>query len=308
MSLSQSQSVCVASTPVNHPKQRNRPDRCPGVLRPWLADDGALIRIRLVGGRTSKAQLSQLSGIAETYGDGRIHLTNRANLQVRAIDTDGDSIPESVTDEIAAAGLLPAPGHDRIRNIMVSPLTGRHGGRADLWPVATALDAGLTADRHYADLSGRFLFCLDDGRGDLLSRTCDLGLVAIDAEHAQLRIGSRGWGSIVPLPQAPELLLQQVRRFLDHRGSGLGVPWHIDEMPDAAGVFETAAARHPATRVTAARPPYGIISQTDGRRAVHRPIADGRLSSTAVAELPDGDVIITPWHSVLSIDCEESQR
>ena len=69
---------------------RTRTDRCPGVFRPWPADDGALVRLRPAGGRLSSRALLDLVGVAEEHGDGRVHLTGRANLQLRP-QTPGDS-------------------------------------------------------------------------------------------------------------------------------------------------------------------------------------------------------------------------
>ena len=60
-------------------QSRTRRDLCPGVLRPWPADDGALVRVRLIGGEVTRAQLRRLGRVAETYGDGNVHLTSRAN-------------------------------------------------------------------------------------------------------------------------------------------------------------------------------------------------------------------------------------
>ena len=65
--------------------QRSRRDRCPGVFRPWPAEDGGLVRLRLIGGRLAGGSLQALSEVAQEYGDGDVHLTGRANLQLRAM-------------------------------------------------------------------------------------------------------------------------------------------------------------------------------------------------------------------------------
>ena len=68
----------------------SRPDRCPGVLRPWPADDGALVRLRLIGGRLPTAVAGSRSARSPTtYGDGDVHLTGRANLQLRGLPLVG---------------------------------------------------------------------------------------------------------------------------------------------------------------------------------------------------------------------------
>src|SRR5690606_1864423 len=69
----------------NRVTERTRRDLCPGLLRPWIADDGALVRVRVPGGQLSALALQGLLDVATTYGDGTVHLTSRANLQVRAI-------------------------------------------------------------------------------------------------------------------------------------------------------------------------------------------------------------------------------
>ena len=150
---------------------RSRPDKCPGVFRPWAATDGALVRLRLIGGRISPGSLLSLSQLAGRYADGNVHLTRRANLQVRGLPWRNDQLPADVVAAIEATGLLPSRTHELVRNVMVSPLTGLHGGLVDLRPVATELDQRLCADRALARLPGRFLFVLDDGRGDRVGRS-----------------------------------------------------------------------------------------------------------------------------------------
>ncbi|MER6941619.1 nitrite reductase, partial [Nocardioides sp. NPDC000441] len=115
---------------------RVRTDRCPGVGRPWAAEDGLLVRLRLIGGSVSSAALLSLISVAETYGDGRIYLTGRANLQVRGLPSVDGGLPGEVLTALKATGLVPAQTHELVRNVMVSPQTGLAGGRADLRGVA----------------------------------------------------------------------------------------------------------------------------------------------------------------------------
>jgi precorrin-3B synthase len=82
-----------------------------------------------------------------------------------------DQLPADVVAAIEATGLLPSRTHELVRNVMVSSLTGLDGGFVDRRPVATELDERLRADRILARLPGRFLFVLDDGRGDRVGRS-----------------------------------------------------------------------------------------------------------------------------------------
>ncbi|MFD0473349.1 hypothetical protein ACFQ0B_37660 [Nonomuraea thailandensis] len=105
---------------------RIRPDACPGALQVHEAADGPLARVRLPGGAASAAQLHALADCAETFGSGVIELTSRANVQVRGLHS-----PAAFAQHLAAAGLLPSAGHERVRNIVASPLSGR--GTAGCW-------------------------------------------------------------------------------------------------------------------------------------------------------------------------------
>ena len=272
---------------------RHRPDRCPALCRPWPADDGLLVRLRLVGGRVEVRRLRALLHVAERWGDGRLHLTGRANLQLRALPADplsSGAVAAEVVDAVLATGLVPSRSHELVRNVMVSPQTGLAGGRADLRPVADALDAALCADRRLADLPGRFLFVLDDGRGDLVDRDCDLGLVAVDDGAAQLRVGS-GWGPVVALDEVAETLVGLAARFLDRRGHGPSAAWHVRELDSPLVPVEPVDARVPGECPPL---PHGPVP---GGRHVAAP--GGALDRTTVGSWPDGEVVVTPWHGVL---------
>ncbi len=278
----------------NAPAARTRRDLCPGALRPWSASDGALVRLRLAGGRLPAQSLEALSAVATTYGDGDVHLTRRANLQLRALPSAGGALPESVVEAIESTGLLPSRSHELVRNFLVSPMTGIAGGRCDLRPVIAALDSQVCADPGLSELPGRFLFVMDDGRGDLMDMPADLGLVALDENTAQLRIGSDGWGSILPLGDVAGALVGLASEFVRLRGEGLDAPWHVDELSVHLTRLEPRDER---TRVTSPPPPYG-----EHGPVVHVPVPDGVISPGLAADLVTRgpELVVTPWHGVLA--------
>jgi precorrin-3B synthase len=228
-------------------------------------------------------------GAAERHGDGTVLLTKRANLQLRGI---AGAVPDDLIDTVAAAGLLPSRTHELVRNILVSPLTGLVGGRVDLRPVVRALDQALLASPELAVLGGRFLFVLDDGRGDVARRDLDLGLVAVDATRVQLRAGTSGWGPVVRVDRAAAELVRLAGEFARLRGTGPNACWHVDELPDPL----LGAPRDPATEVGSEPPTPGrhgrsveVIAVPDG--LVRRPLAE-QLTGAA-------GLVVTPWRSIV---------
>lgn len=271
------------------PSSRTRGDLCPGVLRPWLADDGLLVRIRLAGGRLAGEQLDALLAVADAYGDGSVYLTARANLQVRGI-SGADCLTEELVDAFEATGLMPSRSHELVRNVLASPQTGYAGGRVDLRPLIAELDLLLQQDPVLAGLPGRFLFVLDDGRGDLLDRRADLGLVALDGERVQLRIGN-GWGPVVRTEDAPSQLVGLARQFLSRRGGGCSAAWHVRELEVPLLPLEP-----PAVEVPRPAPPLSFGEVAGGR---HHQVVDGRLSRAGAAALVQEPVlVVTPWRGV----------
>ncbi|GAA3822707.1 nitrite reductase [Nocardioides panacisoli] len=272
---------------------RTRPDRCPGVLRPWPADDGALVRVRVPGGRVPTPALVALTRVAEAYGDRRVRVTARANLQLRGLPLSSGSLPAEVVAAIEATGLLPSRSHDLARNILCSPQTGRAGGLADLRPVLAALDAAICASPLLAGLPGRFLFTLDDGRGDVLGRHRDLGLVARGAGTARLVVG-RGWGPEVRLEAAVGVLVGLAEEFLAARGTGPNAAWHVDELPTplirGSVEVDSKVSRRPFEL------PYGEVPGGEhvavGEDGISLGLARGWAERTA-------EVVVTPWHGVL---------
>src|SRR4051794_27954218 len=107
---------------VSTAEPRASADACPGSLVLHVAEDGRLARVRVPGGRLRAEQVVALARAAE-LGNELVDLTSRANVQVRGL-------PEGAARELTAlllgAGLLPSAAHDRARNVIASPLAGRH--------------------------------------------------------------------------------------------------------------------------------------------------------------------------------------
>ncbi len=257
-------------------------DRCPGVLRLHDAADGQLARIRLPGGRIDARGLDGLADVGR-LGNGLIELTSRASVQVRGLT---GAVAGRCAEVLTAAGLLPSPSHERVRNILASPVAGRHAASmAHTDDVVAQLDRGLCADDQLVALSGRFLFAVDDGAG-LIGHRADVTLVATGPDS--FRLGARE----VTRAGAAQAALHAARVLVRTSSAQVaGAP--VSQLVHAAGdgasrtrcsVVESGSARSDAG--VPARPlELGALRQSDGRIAltVMPPLA--RLEAATVRAL-----------------------
>lgn len=264
------------------------------------AADGALVRIRLPGGMISAAQLTALAHAASGYGSPDLELTSRGNVQIRGI-TDTDAVAGAV----AAAGLLPSATHERVRNIVASPLSGRSGGLGDVAPLVGELDAAIQRTPALAALSGRFWFGLDDGRGDVSGLGADVGVHLLDADRAALLLAGRDTGVRLSVADTVPLLVALATRFAEVRGTA----WRVDELsePDVLVAGLTPTAEPGAVWPPITRPPVGWIPQADGRVALGAAVPLGVLPARTAEFVGaiEAPVVITPWRSLLVCDLDE---
>ncbi len=320
---------------------RDVADRCPGVLRLAEAADGRLARIRLPGGLITGGQLRVLAGLAVELGDGRIELTSRGNVQLRAL-AEGAAGP--LTAGLARAGLLPSLDHDQVRNVLASPLAGLDGlgnGR-DLTAIVAALDAGLCARPRLAELSGRFLFAIDDGRGDVAGLGADI--VAVAGADGTVVNGLAISGPLTEglvsdlradatVAEVVAVMLAFAEAFLDERAASGSAAWRIADLPGGAelvrsavaGRFGLASGPQPSARAAAARPVGLVRRQAEAGGGVEpRSVTPDGLDS-AVLLAPLGRLTaaqatwlaaraagrparITPWRSVVLPDQAEADE
>lgn len=292
--------------------RREGPDACPGVRSVWSAADGGLARIRIPGGRLSLADLRLLADAADELGTGVLELTSRANVQIRGLKPAGE---HELASRLRLGGLLPSETHDRVRNIVASPLTGLRS-EPDVTPLVLALDDGLCADPTLAGLPGRFLFAIDDGSADVRGLDADVTLMRFP-DGFVVRLG----GTKIGLAADPVgVALAAARGFLAERGAQCSPAWRLAELangparvaaridgsvmhdrvdssaPESGGKLSTCSC------MTSRPTQPGAHEQADGRIALVVDAGDGRLDGAAfraLAELAPDGVRITPWRGVV---------
>ena len=289
--------------------RRAGPDHCPGVLTLHAAEDGGLARVRLPGGRVSASQLAAIA-LAARLGSGIVELTSRANLQIRGLPEEA---AEPVAGLLADAGLLPSSQHELVRNVLASPLGGRHpAALAATDAIVSKLDRELCSDAVFADLPGRFLFAVDDGSGLALGARADVELAAEGAAVFRLCLAGAATSIVVPAERAATAALNAARAFVDLAARSDERPWRIAEV--AGG--PSAIAELLGSRIVAAEPHAsltlspGRIVQNDGRVAVTAlpPLArldPGSLESLrSLAARGGGELRLSPWRTLTLRDVE----
>ncbi|TCC42788.1 precorrin-3B synthase [Kribbella capetownensis] len=285
---------------------RTQTDRCPGVLTVHQAADGGLARVRLPGGVVRADQFDVLRTAAAELGDGRLELTSRANVQIRGLAPDA---PVELSQRLFEAGLLPSLPHERVRNILASPLSGLdQDSRYDVLPVAAAVDRDLCARPGLAELPRRFLFALDDGRGDLAGVRADVLVRAVDERDGLLRLGTRGvrvgWGEVA------EVMVAAAEAFLEERE---GQEWRITELErgeerilDRLGLHAAEELPSTSSVVQAGQHGSGLVV-TVPLGSLNQEQAAG---VAAAARGGAGVIRVTPWRSVVvqGVSGEELER
>jgi precorrin-3B synthase len=288
-------------------------DRCPGTVAVHQAEDGGLARIRVPGGALPRDTLASLAAWAVELGNGRLELTARGNLQLRGLALGAET---ELSSRLAHCGLLPSAPHDTARNLLASPLAGRDGvGVLDVRPLVAELDRRLCAEPELAPLPGRFLFALDDGRGDVAGLHADVAALALPNQRVAVLLGGLDSGLRLPVHEAVTGLLSAATIFLRRRPDQ-GV-WRLAELPGGPLelVDELRAALHARSGPLVAVPerdpvgPIGRIEQTDGRVALAVSVPLGELTPArcqVLAAVAEREVLLTPWRGVVLPDLPPS--
>ena len=247
-------------------------DGCPGVLRLHQAADGGLARVRLPGGRIGAAGLRGL-GDAARLGSGLIELTSRASVQIRGLPPEA---AERCATVLYDAGLLPSSSHERVRNILASPVAGRHpDSLAQTDEIVAELDRALCADARLSELSGRFLFAVDDGTRLLGEHVADVALVAIGADEFRLELDGVPTTRRAAPRDAATMAVEAARELLQAQPDRPRPPG-ADAPPLTADVDPTSCG----PRIS-----LGTLRQLDGRIALTTAPRLGRLNVALVRAL-----------------------
>ncbi|KAA0021310.1 precorrin-3B synthase [Antrihabitans cavernicola] len=280
---------------------RTRPDACPGALQLHDAADGPLARIRLPGGQLEHEQLQAIAEAARDLGNGQIELTSRGNLQLRGITG-----PDELAHRLADAGLLPSTTHERVRNIVASPLSGLTGGLVDVRRLVHDLDDALQDAPALAELPGRTLFTIDDGRGDVSALGADVGLHATGIDEFALILAGSDTGVRIPAVDAIRTVIRAAEVFRIVRTT----QWRLAEIDGGVErvltALELRITAAPLTFEPVTAPPVGWLSHGEHvslGAGIRLGVLDARTAEfLAAVEHP---IVVTPWRSIVIAGLDE---
>ncbi|MBW3652838.1 MAG: precorrin-3B synthase [Actinobacteria bacterium] len=285
------------------PDQRTRQDRCPGILVLHEAADGWLARVRVPGGRLASVALLALAALSEELGNGLVDLTARANVQLRGLAPNAADV---LAPRLEVAGLLPSQAHDRVRNVLASPLAGRAPDALDdVDDVVTLLDAQVIDGHRLRDLPRRFCFLVDDGSGAGREVGPDVTIAARGGGRFGVALDGRPVEFEGDARTAVGVAVGAAEAFVALRGDA----WRLSETPGgpakiAAILGMTLAPVTRAARTRGFGP--GLIEQRDGRFALTALAPLGQLwpSLLRVLAATGGDVRVSTRRTVTLVDLE----
>ena len=298
-----------------------------------------MARLRIPNGIMTHWQFAGLADVAEAFGGGYMHVTTRANIQIREIEAkNATNLVEAVQD----LGLNSrGSGADNIRNVTGDATAGIAPDELlDTRPYAREWHYYVLNDRSLTGLPRKFNVAFDGG-GPIatLEETNDIGFQAVEVRagagvaaglYWRLMLGgisghrdlARDTGVIVPLGEATRVADAIIRVFIDHGDRTNRAKARLKYVLDAWGfekflgaVEEKLGAK--LQRVdsphVAPRPPQdrlahiGVHQQKQaGLNYVGIALPHGKLTAaqaraiaSAARKFGDGAIRLTVWQNLL---------
>jgi ferredoxin-nitrite reductase len=192
-----------------------------------------MLRLRLPGGIVSSHQAKGLCSLAERFGGGYLHVTTRANLQIREIGAAHSIAVLTAVDELGLTSR--GAGADNIRNLTGSPAAGIDPKELiDTRPLTRELYHHILNHRELYGLPRKFNIAFDGGgRLGVLEDTNDIGLAAVAVGtgrpvpagvYFRMLLGgitghavfARDSGVLLPPHEVVPAAVAIVRLFIDH--------------------------------------------------------------------------------------------
>jgi ferredoxin-nitrite reductase len=160
---------------------------CPGLFSGSRARDGILSRMRIPGGILNVQQCRAIADLVDRYSIGYLQVTNRANLQIRNLNS---AISAEVWQNLQELGLASRSVEiDPIRNIMASPTAGIDRQQLlDTRPLVQAWDDYLQSHPELSELSPKFSVGFDGGESVSIGTFRNDILLAAERRSTDLEI------------------------------------------------------------------------------------------------------------------------
>lgn len=311
------------------------------------AQNAYMLRLRIPNGALAHWQFAGLADLAEDYGGGYLHVTTRANIQIREIEPkNAVNVVEAVQD----LGLWSkGSGADNVRNVTGTPTAGVDPQELiDTRPFARAMHHHILNDRSLYGLPRKFNIAFDGaGLIGALEDTNDVGFRALQVQEGfgvpggiyfHLALGgitghkdfARETGVIVAPHEVVELADKILRVFIEHGDRGNRAKARLKYVLDAWGFDKFLGAvedrlgrklsRVPANAI-ATRPTQDRLAHVGahpqkqaGLNWIGVALSLGRLTGeqtrglAAIArEYGDGGLRLTVWQNVLITGVADAQ-
>ncbi len=298
-----------------------------------------MCRLRIPNGILRAHQLSGIADLAERYGGGYAHVTTRANVQVREIESKN---AVAMVEAIQDLGLCSrGSGADNIRNVTGTPTAGIDLQELiDTRPYAREWHFHILNDRSLYGLPRKFNTAFD-GAGiiPVLEDTNDIGFQAVEVKEGfglepgvwfRLCLGgltghkdfARDTGVVVKPAEATKVADAVVRVFIDHGDRTNRTKARLKYVLDRLGVekfLELAEEKlgrkldRAAPGALAPRPPFdrtahiGIHPQKqEGLHWIGVVVPVGKMTvaqmrglAEVARDFGDGDIRLTVWQNLL---------
>jgi ferredoxin-nitrite reductase len=310
-----------------------------GLFNVAPAQDSFMLRMRIPNGILKAHQLEGCADLAERFGGGYLHVTTRANLQMREIRPEN---AKALLEGLADLGLVAkGSGADNIRNVTGSPLAGIDAQELlDTRPLCREWHHHILNERVLYGLPRKFNVSFDGaGVSPALEETNDIGFQAVDVRDGAgvepgiwLRIVlggisghhdlARPTGAFCRPQEATAIADAIVRVFVDHGDRSNRNKARLKYVLDAWGFDKFIAAveyklgrklarideAHVAPRPATDRYAHvGVHAQKQpGLNWLGIVMNVGKLTreqadglATIAREFGDGDVRLTVWQNVI---------